>query len=74
MPESDEAIIPRGLDRAAGWRHPVFGNMNVWVTQTASRPGWFTDTFADGRRPIQEGLTDELEGSAHRIAAAGGLP
>jgi hypothetical protein len=74
MPSNDEAIIPRGLDRVSGWRHPVFGNRSVWVRQTASKPGWFTDTLGDGRFDIQEGLTDELETSAHNIGAAGGLP
>lgn len=74
MPQNDEAIIPRGLDRTSGWRHPVFGNREVWVRQFASKPGWFTDTLGDGRIPIERGLTDELEMAAHNIAVAGGLP
>lgn len=71
MPRRSEAIIPRGLDRRAGWRHPVYGNKNNWVRQRPVRPGWFTDTIADGRDSIQNGLEDQLEQAAHRVAAAG---
>jgi hypothetical protein len=71
MPSRDEAIIPRGLDRAAGWRHPVYGNRSNWVVQRPSKPGWFTDTFRDGRDPIKNSLEDEMDQSARRIGRAG---
>lgn len=47
--------LPRHMD-VGSWRHPVFdwrlpgrhpgghGRGKVWVTQTVSRPGWFSDT------------------------------
>lgn len=71
MANRDEAIIPRGLDRKQGWRHPVYGNKNEWVRSRPSNPGWFTDTFEDGKRPLEESLTDEIEKSANNIARAG---
>lgn len=77
MPEQDEAIIPRGLDRKIGWRHPVFGNRNVWVRQRPYRAGWFVDTFAEGGDDIADGIEDVLEDAADNIAARGnqrGIP
>jgi hypothetical protein len=66
MPEEDEAIIPRGMDRgAAGWRHPVFGNMNVWVRQNGY--SWFAETMESGQQPIERALTNELEAAADFI-------
>lgn len=74
MADPDEAIIPRGLDRPQGWRHPVFGNKDVWVTQRPLRPGWFTETFANGHDEIENALTDALEWARDTVAAAGGPP
>jgi hypothetical protein len=69
MPKGQE-IIPRGLDRASGWTHPVFGSS--WtVRQTPVRTGWFTGTISDGEPSITRALEDNLEDSAGRIAAAG---
>lgn len=28
-----QRTLPRHLERAKGWRHPVYGNREVWVTQ-----------------------------------------
>lgn len=38
------------------WRHPVMGNMNVWVSQH-SRQGWFDQTIA---RTANRTVRDEL--------------
>lgn len=70
MEDQDEAIIPRGLDRHEGWRHPVFGRGSVW--QTHAPGSWFTDTFQDGHDEIERGLHDVLEDAANKIARAGG--
>lgn len=32
LPE-DQRTLPRHLDSAKGWRHPVFGDKNTWVHQ-----------------------------------------
>jgi hypothetical protein len=74
MSQPNETIIPRGLDTPRGWRHPVFGNRDVWVTQRAIQPGWFTETFSDGHDEIENALTDALEWARDTVAAAGGPP
>jgi hypothetical protein len=69
MPSGQE-IIPRGLDRRAGWTHPVFGN--PWsVRQRPLRSGWFMDSFQDEQSDMSDELEDVLEDSADTIAAAG---
>jgi len=70
MREQDEVIIPRGLDRAAGWRHPLWGNKNHWYVSRPTRPGWFTDTIADSGDEIEEGITRALERAASLIDSA----
>ncbi len=35
--------LPRYLDSDKGWRHPVFGNREVWVRQTGQP--WFRSTL-----------------------------
>ena len=62
-----EIIIPLGLDRTKGWRHPVFaGGMRygmtklqkrkltasrTWVQQVPLTHDWFTSAFSDAREP-----------------------
>lgn len=70
MPIPDEAIIPRGLDDAEGWRHPVFGNKNRWVVQHGAF-SWFMDSMQGGRSDGEQNLERLLEDTADRIAAAG---
>jgi hypothetical protein len=70
MTDPRESIIPRGLDRPQGWRHPVFGNRDVWVTQRGTG-SWFTDTFQDGQGPIRDSLTDVLEDARDTVARSG---
>lgn len=70
MANPDEAMIPRGLDSGVkGWRHPVYGNREVWVRQ----PGfsWFRETLAESRPEIQHALTEVLEDARDFIARAG---
>jgi hypothetical protein len=66
MPTRSEGIIPRGLDRAKGWRHPLFGDKDRWF----SNPGysWFISTFSDSEEYIESGLHNVLERAADRIA------
>jgi hypothetical protein len=70
MREQDEVIIPRGLDRPSGWRHPLFGNKNYWYQSRPTRPGWFTDTIADSRDDIARNIQDALERAAELIDSA----
>lgn len=69
MPAADEAIIPRGLDRQEGWRHPVFGNRDHWVTQHTGG-SWFREAIADHRDDFERGLTDALEWAADYVDRA----
>lgn len=70
MPIPDEAIIPRGLDDALGWRHPVFGNRNRWVVQHGAF-SWFLDSMQGGRSDGEQNIERLLDEWAERIAAAG---
>lgn len=70
MPDKTEAMLPRGLDREKGWRHPVFGDDNHWVQQRGY--SWFIDTMKDGREPLQKDLTDVLDEAANVVKRAGG--
>lgn len=67
MPNTDEAIIPRGLDGGRGWRHPVFGHRSTWVRQHGAF-SWFSETIAAGADDIEHGLGDDLDAAAERIA------
>lgn len=71
MRDPSEAAIPRGMDSRVGWRHPVFGNRDAWVTQHTGG-SWFRETFADGREEIQRDVRDVLERAADTVADAGG--
>lgn len=43
MPPSQRALV-KASNRGKGWRHPVYGNKNVWVTQTMLPANWFDRT------------------------------
>jgi hypothetical protein len=70
MADPSEGIIPRGLDRLTGWRHPLFGDKNHWF----SNPGydWFISTFNDGEKLYEDRLDHVLNAAAQDIADAGG--
>jgi hypothetical protein len=70
MAERDEAPIPKGMDQAAGWRHPLFGDKRHWFQSTPVKTGWFTETIEDGRDEIQRALEDALERAARHVRAA----
>lgn len=71
MPTASEGIIPRGLDRLKGWRHPLFGDKRHWYRN----PGydWFLSTFSRGEGEIESNLDKVLENAAKDIADAGGI-
>lgn len=72
MPNSNEAVIPRGLDDPVqGWHHPVFGHPPDIVQRASGH--WFVETFAHGRDDIRDGLHHVLEDAAQTIARAGRL-
>lgn len=66
MAEPDEAIIPLGLDRPEGWRHPLYGNKAHWY----SNPGysWFRETFENSENEFEDRLQRSLDAMAEEIA------
>ena len=48
-------------------RHPVFGNMNVWVSQPV-KPGWFTHTLAEESDPVRRELLEVFDDVARRLS------
>lgn len=71
MPTPSEGIIPRGLDRLKGWRHPLFGDKSHWY----SNPGydWFLSTFERGKSHMKGDLTKVLEKGLKDVADAAGF-
>ncbi|GAA2681704.1 hypothetical protein [Actinoplanes palleronii] len=65
--------MPRGFELAArrtnrrkGWRHPVFGNTDVWARQLG-RPGWFDDPMRRGRPRYRRAVLEAMETVARQI-------
>jgi hypothetical protein len=60
---------PKRTNRASGWRHPVYGNREVWVQQ-AGKVKWFDHAFegqqAHYRRQVQFALADMVNRIASR--------
>ncbi|HEV2778544.1 MAG TPA: hypothetical protein VGX25_04015 [Actinophytocola sp.] len=44
---ADQRKLPRHMNKGR-WRHPVFGNVEVWVTQTVSPDEWFDQPARQG--------------------------
>lgn len=69
MPKADEAELPRGFDEPVrGWRHPVFGHRDRWVTQHSDF-SWFMSSMQSGDKDGEQKLKDLLERAAESIAA-----
>lgn len=65
-----EEALPRGMDSgAAGWRHPVYGNRDVWVHQRGG--SWFREPIGRHSEDVERQLTNVIEDMAQNIAAAG---
>jgi hypothetical protein len=72
---SDKTGMPRGfanapkrLNSARGWRHQVFGNPTVWVTQRGA-PGWFDGTIPRFQGAAQRAAEKAMDDMAKRIDA-----
>lgn len=64
------AQLSREMDNGPrGWRHPVYGNRDVWVHQRGF--SWFREPIAEEGDAIERQLTDVLEDMAENIANAG---
>lgn len=58
----DQRKLPKYLDRPQGWRHPVFGDRDVWVQQYG-KPWW-----AATIRPHLPAATREVAGAMDEVA------
>ncbi|WP_075662201.1 hypothetical protein [Streptomyces acidiscabies] len=62
---------PKRLNRAGGWRHPVYGNREVWVQQHG-KTDWFDRSFEGRAGQYRAAVEAAMENMAHRIAARAG--
>lgn len=62
MPSGKEAMPLVSVTRS--WRHPVYGNMNVWVTQTG-QPMWFGRAIGEEAMKV---LPPEIEKMLKELA------
>lgn len=58
LPE-DQRSLPRHLDSAKGWRHPVFGDRDVWVSQKG-RP-YFAVTIKKKAPAFRQAIVGAME-------------
>lgn len=59
-------LAPRRTNRAAGWRHPVFGDRDRWVHQTGA-VGWFDDAMHANPDQYVAAVRRVIEDTAQRI-------
>lgn len=58
---------PKRLNRRHGWRHPVFGDVETWVTQVGA-PGWWDEPLRRLRPQMKAAAARVLDNRARRIA------
>jgi len=61
---------PKALNNPKGWRHPVLGDTDVWVAQTAQPTEWFDSAHRDDgmRRQVRDAVQQAMETVAVQIA------
>lgn len=57
--------LPRRWDSPAGWRHPVFGNRDIWVAQKGHP--YFRSTINDRRGELDAGVQAAFETAGIKI-------
>lgn len=62
--------LPRRWDNPNGWKHPVFGNRNVWVKQTGHP--YFRTTVTESRDQVTSGVVTAMTVAAEKIMSPGG--
>jgi hypothetical protein len=61
----DQRSLPRHLDSARGWRHPVFGNRSEWVTQKGGP--WFAHTIMKGAPRFRAKIIKAMDETVREI-------
>lgn len=59
---------PKRTNRASGWRHPVYGNREVWIHQTG-KVKWFDHAFEGRRNEYKRAVQFALAEMVNRIAS-----
>lgn len=62
------ANAAKRTNRASGWRHPLFGNREVWVQQTG-KVKWFDHAFEGRRNSYEHAVKSALADMVNRIAS-----
>lgn len=63
---SDQQSLPRHLDSEKGWRHPVFGDRAVWVTQRGGP--WFAATIKKRAPEFRKSVVDAMDATVADLA------
>lgn len=61
----DQKNLPRHLDSAKGWRHPVFGNTSNWVSQKGGP--YFGATIRRRAPKFRQAVLDAMNETAREI-------
>jgi hypothetical protein len=61
----DQRKLPRYMNRAEGWRHPVFGDKDVWAQQTG-QPYWENTLIPFGPQ-VRSEIIDVVETVLRKI-------
>jgi hypothetical protein len=62
------ANAPKRLNRPGGWRHPVYGNREIWVQQHG-KVDWFDRAFQGREGQYRAAVEAAMENMARRIAS-----
>lgn len=60
-------LAARRLNQDKGWRHPVYGNRQVWVHQIG-KPHWFDNPIRARREEYMAAVLEAMQAAAERIA------
>jgi hypothetical protein len=61
------ANAPRRTQRPGGWRSPVFGDREVWITHQG-KPKWFDNAMEGRHAEYRRAVHEAMEATARRIA------
>ena len=53
-----------------GWRHPVMGDRDIWVFQTVTPSGWWSNTVRDYGPEVIVHVQKEINAAMDQLAAS----
>lgn len=60
-----EQNLPRNMDNPKGWRHPVYGNREMWAAQVGG--SWFWPPIKRGLRTFRQRLDEAITATVQKI-------